>query len=340
MGKFGDALQSSAIGAIDSGLGMVMGIAGARAADARQRRQQERLQNLQMKGNKEMMDYQQKKQLEMWEATSYGAQKKMMMEAGLNPGLMYGMGGGGGQSVGGGGQGVSGASAAGSSGEAMQGAGMGMQMGMQAQMMQAQIELARSQANLNNVDAQKRAGVDTTEANTRIASLTQGIENAKALQDLQQAELGLKQYESQLAGKTLEQKIRISTYTADRLMHEVESAMADAKVDTATADSKIEIMQNEVIGTMLRNVLTSATTANVNAKTAGQNIENANMNANMYTERVTKWRNMQTNERNADIKKYLGDAGIDLQQQEQLLRIFQSIFSAGAKKPTEIYNVN
>ena len=39
-------------------------------------------------------------QMKTWNDTGYGAQMKMMKEAGLNPGLMYGMSGGGGQTTG------------------------------------------------------------------------------------------------------------------------------------------------------------------------------------------------------------------------------------------------
>ena len=88
-------------------LGMVSGLAGPILGmalsgfnDRRQYNQQERLQNLQIAGNKETTDYNMSKQLEMWRNTSYSAQMEQMKKAGINPGLMYGMGGGGGQSVG------------------------------------------------------------------------------------------------------------------------------------------------------------------------------------------------------------------------------------------------
>ena len=42
--------------------------------DRRQLRQQEKLQNLEIKGSKELTDYNAAKQLEMWKATNYPAQ--------------------------------------------------------------------------------------------------------------------------------------------------------------------------------------------------------------------------------------------------------------------------
>ena len=64
--------------------------------DRRQLRQQEKLQNLEIRGSKELTDYNAAKQLEMWKATNYPAQVEQMKLAGLNPALAYGMGGGGG----------------------------------------------------------------------------------------------------------------------------------------------------------------------------------------------------------------------------------------------------
>ena len=51
----------------------------------------------QVKAQKQLTDYNAQKQLEMWEKTGYGSQKEQLERAGMNAALMYGMGGGGGQ---------------------------------------------------------------------------------------------------------------------------------------------------------------------------------------------------------------------------------------------------
>lgn len=93
-----------------------------------------------------------------WDETNYKQQVEKMKEAGLNPSLMYGKGGGaGGQSVG-----MSGGNAA--SGDAKHAPYMDMNalmMGAQMDLMAAQGEKARSEANA--IDTYRK---DNTEANT------------------------------------------------------------------------------------------------------------------------------------------------------------------------------
>jgi hypothetical protein len=131
MGKFWDSAvggfaSQAAQGAIGAGLGLIM----QKSNDKRQIRQQRELQGIEIAGQKQMTDYNQQKALEMWEKTGYGAQKNQMKAAGLNPGLMYGMGGGGGQTAGVTPGNVSGGNASGNSGEAMGMAMMAAQMGL------------------------------------------------------------------------------------------------------------------------------------------------------------------------------------------------------------------
>lgn len=86
-----------AIGGIGGGaLGMI-------GQDARAKKQHERQQDLmgiQFKNQQALNKQGQKLQMQTWRDTGYGAQMDMMKEAGLNPGLMYGMSGGGGQTTG------------------------------------------------------------------------------------------------------------------------------------------------------------------------------------------------------------------------------------------------
>ena len=91
----------------------------------------------------------------------------MLKEAGLNPALLYGSKGGGGATTGSGGGGVSGQSA----GTAIRSGGA-EGMGIQLQLLEAQKENIKADTELKKADAAKTAGVDTKEAEARIANLT------------------------------------------------------------------------------------------------------------------------------------------------------------------------
>lgn len=133
---------------IGSGVGALIGAfgIGAGAQDRRAYNQQKKLQELQVKGAKELSEFQKGQDLEMWKNTSYPAQMEMMKQAGLNPSLMYGQGGGGGTTTGSGGGGMpSGGSATDGANSASARMGMGMQIAQMA-MMKAQTEKTQAEA--------------------------------------------------------------------------------------------------------------------------------------------------------------------------------------------------
>lgn len=77
-------------------LGGIMGLMMGNYERKKQLEQQQKLQQLQITGQKEMTDYQRQSQMQMWKDTNYPAQVQMLKQAGLNPALLYGMSGGGG----------------------------------------------------------------------------------------------------------------------------------------------------------------------------------------------------------------------------------------------------
>lgn len=93
------------IGMISQGLGAlgqaanIMGI-GQKKQDERQLKQQQALTGQQVNAQKELAQYQQDLGLDMWNKTNYKAQVDHLKQAGLNPALLYGKGGGGGATVG------------------------------------------------------------------------------------------------------------------------------------------------------------------------------------------------------------------------------------------------
>lgn len=146
--------------AIDAGMGLLLG----NYNDRRQRMQQDKLQQMQEAGNKRMMDYQQQLQYDMWLKTNYGAQKAQMQKAGLNPALMYGMGGGGGSTTGSTSGGVTGGVAPSGGNEVLSTVGMGMQLRAQTELLRAQKENIEADTDMKRANTEFRTGVETDNA--------------------------------------------------------------------------------------------------------------------------------------------------------------------------------
>lgn len=93
MPNFLAALAEQTAGkAVDTAIGMGL----QSINDKRQIKQQKKLTDIQVNAQNQMTNYNMERQLELWDKTNYSAQKEQLKKAGLNPGLIYGMGGGGG----------------------------------------------------------------------------------------------------------------------------------------------------------------------------------------------------------------------------------------------------
>lgn len=167
IGKAGMGLLNGVTGGLASaGIGMIT----AGANDKRQLEQQDKLSKMQIGYNKEMTDYQNQKQLEMWHATNYGAQKEEMKKAGLSPGLMYGLGGGGGATTGGG-------AASNSGGGNAPSGGMEIMNMLQMRNMEAQRKLLEAQTENVKTDTIKKGGVDTANIEAQTENTRRETEN-------------------------------------------------------------------------------------------------------------------------------------------------------------------
>jgi hypothetical protein len=141
--------------------------------------------NQQVTANEKLADYQEGINRQMWDYTNYENQVKHLQNAGLNPALLYGKGGGGGMSVGTGSTGVAAQNAPNPS--------QSVAMGLQLTQNMAQNELMKAEANKANAEAnalngwQKDKGVaetnltiaktDNVNANTAIAEVNKQIQD-------------------------------------------------------------------------------------------------------------------------------------------------------------------
>lgn len=314
--KLGEWAMGAANTATQGLVGGAMGLMFAKSNDRRQIRQEEKLQRMQIEGSKELTDYNMRKQLEMWNATGYEAQIAQMKAAGLNPALMYGMGGGGGQSANVNSGSVGRGSAPVGGGEAQAGMGMGIQAGLAA----AQMKVMESQANLNNVEANKKAGVDTELGRTQIESLTQGIQNSKAVEQLTKADTYLKVIAGAIEGATVDAKIEQIEWNAEMAGKQVELARQEVFIGKETMQSKIEIIQKEAIAAGLRNILTGAQTE---ATKAGTELTKAQtgkvaVDIKVSEQQIKKWAQEIT----------MGWTGLDQKDQELRIKTFAEEFKA------------
>lgn len=237
MGKFADngGWGYVAQGASDAAKPM-WGAMFSKGANRRQLRQQKKLMGLEMKGNKEMADYEQELAMDMWEKTNYAAQMEQLDKAGLNPSLMYGGGGQGGT--------TSGAGSAGSVGggnAAYENPGMALE-GIQASqvaLMKAQKENIEADTANKKADTTKTSTVDTDAVTTSINAMKQATKNAELQHAIGEYQKKLAEIESNVSGATAEERIAQAKAATDKLQGEAKSATTKGTVD--------ETVQNEII---------------------------------------------------------------------------------------------
>lgn len=188
----------------------------------------------------------QKRAYEMWEDTNYAAQIEQMKKAGLSPALMYGQAGAGGGTV-------SGAQGQGTSQPTDRSIEMklkGQEMGLQLANLASQIKLNESQANKNNAEADKTAGVDTELAKTSIENLIAQTKNEKdrnaliwadkrfkeAAADMQEASAKLASGQTAKVGYEIEQIKK----SLDRMELDMNGMELDNELKRRVMESKVQ----------------------------------------------------------------------------------------------------
>jgi hypothetical protein len=227
-----------------------LGAAGAGAIGnligvGQQNQNQGDMMNLQAQNQMFLNNQMQNIQQQNWDYTNYENQRKHIEKAGLNVGMLYGMGGAGGSTMGG----ASGGSAAG--GHAAQTPNfmeVGAQM-LQAKAIESQTKLNDSTANYNNAKA--------NEINSK---LPKDIENIDADTGLKlNTTEGIK-LDNELKKGNMETAWETSKQILSNLKAENEIKVNEGKITKVQAENSEELMRLEIAGKGLQNKLTEAMT--------------------------------------------------------------------------------
>lgn len=274
---------------------------------------------------------------EMWEKTNYAAQIEQMKKAGLSPALMYGQAGAGGGTV-------SGAQGQGTSQPTDRSIEMklkGQEMGLQLANLASQIKLNESQANKNNAEADKTAGVDTELAKTSIENLISQTKNEKdrnvliwadkrfkeAAADMQEASAKLASGQNAKIGY----EIKLIQKSLDKMEIDMNGVELDNELKRRVIDSKVQEAEMSVKA-LMNSILVGNSQIRLN-----------NQNAEAITDKVMQdwqsiaqqWSKLQQSGQMIEIdrermeneaKKILNDIVISgkkltLEQQQQLLDV-------------------
>ena len=230
---------------------------------------------------------------------------EQLKKAGLNPSLIYGMGGGGGQTVGGGAAGVSGGHAPTGGGETL--AGMGMML--QAQMQQAQIELTKAQAENVKANTVKTAGADTFKAYAEIENLAANTANTRQQRILNGVVTDLKALELNLAAKTFDDSVSLIESEAAEAREDVKRATRDNRIGDAT-ETEVIRQVNFGYAMMAAQKALAESSTELNKAHVGltkQETKLAEVNTRKSEAEITAilrkswqdWENTETNRRNA-----------------------------------------
>lgn len=318
------------IGAAATVLSPILGMAMSNQNQEEQYRQQEKLQNLQNKGYRENTDYSYAKQFEMWEKTNYAAQVAQMQKAGLSPGLIYGMKGGGGTTTGSGGGPMPSSTGANPTARS-EGARMAMDIATQV----ANLDLIKAQTTKTKAEAAKTAGVDTELATGQIEKLAQETDNARIqnnLMRLDEATKHITNFELQTTQADRMKAINIATQKAQQ---ELEIINNTSDISDATKQTAIQEAKTRLAGAALQNALTKEQISNTQQDTR---VKKETVDS-IYNRIQTDWERLGVEKREQSLREILAAYNMDLSKDivKGLVGQLGSILSLG-KKGTTIYN--
>lgn len=253
-----------------------MGLAFQVPKNKQQLKQARRLQDLSLEGEATRLERNKKYALEMWEATGYGAQVDQMKRAGINPALLYGMSGGGGQTA----NVPAAATTQGNAGtaQATRGSeGMGLMIGQ-----------------LGLLEAQRK----NIEADTKLKETQAGESGVRT--DIGHLELQFKK-------DSYEDNLDIIRAQFSNLQEDANRKNRENRVGDKTETDQVAKIQQEAIEAYLKNYLIGAQTANTEASTeeTKQRIKQSEAEINKWAIEIQqKWKELDLKGKEMLIRQY------------------------------------
>lgn len=205
-----------------------------------------KLMEIQNRYNEQMAKNNQQRNKDLWDYTNYENQKQHIKNAGLNPALMYGMGGGGGVSA-------NGAQGQGVTQPTDRSVEMGLKqqgLGLQLASIASQVDLNKSQAEKNKAEAEKISGVDTRVQEATIDNLIAQTSNEKVKKGLILGQIRVADAEEELKrnmadwtkDKADETRWNIKSLQKgiDKLVEEINGMKLDNELKERTIDNKVK----------------------------------------------------------------------------------------------------
>lgn len=318
------------IDVLNTTTGLINNMTAARNADKDAQKQQEyqlELMSQSDKYTKENVERAVAAQKELYEYTGFASKVRQMKEAGLNPGLIYGMGASGGGGVTG-----NTAAPAGPQGSAPNMAGFRQNaiaqqgMALQLQKLQSEIDVNKSIAEANRAEATMKSGVETEVKQAEIESIKTTIQNVatqtkseELKQDGIRLENAFKKIDLKIADKTIEDKISAIQSDSDRAYYsmmsavgEMKSSLAKGTIDVATINTAIEQYNAN-----LKKTITDALLAQKNTQKSDAEI------SQIFNKIQQDWQTSQEDIRvkQAEANKVIKELNLGKEQEDQVLNM-------------------
>ena len=320
--------------------GALMGALNANSASNQSWQRQHQLMEIQAELNQKNAKFNTAQAKEMWNYTNFENQMKHIKEAGLSPGLIYGMGGQGGST-----QGAGTANGVGLPQDQSVGLGLRAQeIGVEMANALSQIKLNESQANKNEAEAGKIKGVDTDAQKATIENIIAQTTNEKIKRGLILGQIRVADAEEELKRNTADWTKEKADETRwnvkslqkgiEKLAMEINGVELDNDLKKRTIDNKVKestlMLQN-----LMAEILLKGSQRKVNEEQAKaipaeilQGWEKLVKEGKML---IIQKEQMEAYVQNVKNKYELGNKGLDIEEQKLIKDIVLGMLEIASK---------